>query len=179
MSCPGWRGPYPVACAVHLDIEPGNPCVPYTSVVDVLLLLVRDESVLLARRHNTGYADGQWNLPSGKLEAGEDVVAAVIREAREEVAIDLERRDLDLAASVHCRSPEGQGRFGFFFRARQWRGEPRNAEPHKCSQLEWFPLAQLPADTVPYSQAGIELFRRGEPFGLHGWPSAAGPAKAH
>jgi 8-oxo-dGTP diphosphatase len=152
--------------------------VPYTSVVDVLLLLVRDEHVLLAQRHNTGYADGQWNLPSGKLEDGEDVVAAVIREAREEIAIDLDRGDLDVATSVHCRNPEGQGRVGFFFHARQWRGEPRNAEPHKCSQIEWFPLDQLPINTVPYTQAGIELFRRGEPFGLHGWLHTAEPALA-
>ncbi|WP_091450420.1 NUDIX hydrolase [Actinokineospora iranica] len=144
--------------------------MPYTSFVDVLLLLVRDGHVLLARRHNTGYADGQWNLPSGKLEEGEDVVAAVIREAREEVAIDLDRGDLDMATSVHCRNPEGEARVGFFFHARQWRGEPGNAEPHKCSRIEWFPVDRLPADTVPYTRAGVEQFRRGERFGLHGWP---------
>jgi 8-oxo-dGTP diphosphatase len=152
--------------------------VPYTSVVDVLLLLVRDERVLLARRHNTGYADGQWNLPSGKLEAGEDVVAAVMREAREEIAVDLHHADLDMVTSVHCRNPEGEGRVGFFFRARQWHGEPRNAEPHKCSHIAWFPLDQLPTNTVPYTQAGIELYRRGEPFGLHGWQPTDVPAQA-
>ncbi|MCA1675506.1 MAG: NUDIX domain-containing protein, partial [Actinobacteria bacterium] len=50
--------------------------MPYTSFVDVLLLLVREDHVLLAQRHNTGYADGQWNLPSGKLNEGEDLQAA-------------------------------------------------------------------------------------------------------
>jgi hypothetical protein len=34
--------------------------VPYTSIVDVLLILVRDGHVLLAQRHNTGYADGAY-----------------------------------------------------------------------------------------------------------------------
>ena len=83
-----------------------------------------------------------------------------------------------MAASRHCRNPEGQGRVGFVFHARRWRGEPGNAEPHKCSQIEWFRLDQLPTNTVPYTRAGIELFRRGEPFGLHGWPPAAEPALA-
>ncbi len=36
----------------------------YTSPVDVLLLLVRDDQVLLALRAGTGFADGWWNLPS-------------------------------------------------------------------------------------------------------------------
>ncbi|WP_235487637.1 NUDIX domain-containing protein, partial [Frankia sp. AvcI1] len=37
-----------------------------------MLLLVRDETVLLALRSGTGFADNWWNFPSGKLEAGED-----------------------------------------------------------------------------------------------------------
>ncbi len=35
--------------------------MPYTSFVDVLLLLDRDEHILLAQRMDTGYADGGWN----------------------------------------------------------------------------------------------------------------------
>ncbi len=41
--------------------------VPYTSYVDVLLLLVRDGHVLLVQRFDTGYADGDWNAPSVHL----------------------------------------------------------------------------------------------------------------
>jgi hypothetical protein len=36
----------------------------YASVIGVMLLLVRDETVLLALRSGTGYADGWWNVPS-------------------------------------------------------------------------------------------------------------------
>ena len=144
--------------------------MPYTSFVDVLLILVRDGHVLLAERSGTGYADGQWNLPSGKLEEGEDLVAAVMREAREEIDLGLSRADLVMATSVHYLSPEGRARVGFFFHAPRWRGEPRNAEPHKCARIQWFPLDQLPPNTVPYTHAGVELFRRGESFGLQGWP---------
>ncbi|MGW4743066.1 NUDIX domain-containing protein [Nocardia xishanensis] len=46
--------------------------------------------------HNTGYADGQRNLPSGKLEDGEDVVDAVIRETHEEIGIQLDRDEVRL-----------------------------------------------------------------------------------
>jgi 8-oxo-dGTP pyrophosphatase MutT (NUDIX family) len=143
--------------------------VPYTSFVDVLLLVIRDDRVLLAERAGTGYADGQWNLPSGKLEDGEDLVAAVIREAREEIAIDLSRDDVDMVTSVHNRNANGRARVGFFFHARRWQGDPYNAEPHKCARIDWFPFDRLPANTVPYTRAGVELFLRGERFGLQGW----------
>jgi ADP-ribose pyrophosphatase YjhB (NUDIX family) len=115
---------------------------------------------------------------AGKLEHGEDLVSALIREAREEVDVALERDDLRMATSVHYLNTEGHARVGFLFHARTWRGEPRNAEPHKCSQIRWFPMDQLPDNTVPYTHAGVELFRRGEPFGLQGWPHPAEPSLA-
>jgi ADP-ribose pyrophosphatase YjhB (NUDIX family) len=147
--------------------------VQYTSFVDVLLLLIRDGHVLLAQRFQTGYADSMWNVPSGKLEAGEDLVSALLRETREEVGLTLSRDAVRMASSVHYRAPEGHARVGFFFHALTWTGEPRNAEPHKCSEIAWFPLDALPADTVAYTRAGVELFRRGETFGLQGWPDPA------
>ena len=150
--------------------------MPYTTVVDVLLLLVRDEQVLLAQRHNTGYADGQWNLPSGKLEHGEDLLTAIIRESHEEIGLHLRPDDLDMVTSVHYRNPEGHARVGFFFHPRRWTGEPHNAEPHKCSQIRWYPFDELPANTVPYTHAGIEQFRQDKPFGLQGWTHSATPA---
>jgi 8-oxo-dGTP diphosphatase len=146
--------------------------VPYTSFVDVLLLLVRDEHVLLALREGTGYADGQWNLPSGKLDEGEDVQAAMLRETHEEIGLHLRRDWVRMAAALHYRNPEGRARVGFFFHAHTWHGEPYNAEPHKCARIDWFPLDRLPTNTVPYTRAGIDLFRRDEPFGLAGWPTA-------
>lgn len=142
---------------------------------DVFLILTRGAELLLARRSGTGYADGLWNVPSGKLEPGEHVVAGVLREAREEVGLALPVSAVGFAAALHWRSPEGQGRLGYFFRAEHraelW-GEPVNAEPHKCSEIGWFPIDGLPADTVPYNVAGLALYRRGVPFGLAGWPDS-------
>ncbi|WP_028479812.1 NUDIX domain-containing protein [Nocardia sp. CNY236] len=149
--------------------------MPYTTVIDVLLLLSRDDRVLLARRHNTGYADGQWNLPSGKLEDGEDVVDAIIRETHEEIGIELDRDEVRFVSSIHYKAPEGHSRIGFVFTVERWNGEPANREPDKCSALGWFPLDQLPTDTVPYTAACVELFQRGEHFGLPGWEAATRP----
>lgn len=146
--------------------------MPYASVVDVLLLLTRDDHVLLALRDGTGYADGQYNLPSGKLEPDESLLDALVREAYEEIGIRLHPSEVRHAVTVQCRNPEGARRIGVIFTvesvpARQ--GEPFNAEPHKCAKVEWFPKDMLPHNTVPYTTAGVDLFRAGETFGLIDW----------
>jgi len=111
----------------------------YTSFVDGLLILTRGDQVLLALRAGTGYCDGQWNVPSGKLEDGETVLDAAIREAREEIGTTFDVTELRHVATVHCRNPEGQRRVGLFFTVEYdpaRHGEPFNAEPNKCAKIE-------------------------------------------
>src|ERR1700733_15131833 len=142
---------------------------PYRSIVDALLILVRDDCVLLAQRQGTGYADGAWNLPSGKLEDGETVAQAAQREGLEEIGIHTAERDLEFVHLIHYRNSLGDARIGVFFRVLSWRGEPYNAEPHKCSQIDWFPISGLPAQTYPYTAEGISAYVRGEPYSMVGW----------
>ncbi len=85
-----------------------------------------------------GAEDGCWILPSGKLEDGGHAIEALMREAREEMGINLIASDLQPVGTAHYRNPEGRSRLGLFFatqsrRSRQ--GEPVNAEPHKCAGI--------------------------------------------
>ncbi|GAA2136766.1 NUDIX hydrolase [Kitasatospora kazusensis] len=139
-------------------------------VLDVMLILERaDGKILLAERANTGYADGLLNLPSGKVDDGESVTDAVIREAFEEIGIKVDADDLRTVHVVHFRNPEGQPRVGWFFATRRWEGEPVNAEPAKCAGLTWVTPEQLPSHTVPYNAAGIAAYLRGTPHATEGW----------
>lgn len=147
--------------------------MPYTIPLDVFLILSRADEVLLALRRNTGFADGLWNVPSGKAEQGESVVAAVLREAREEVGLTLTAADVRLVTTVHL-ARLGHERIGLFFHAVHdpaRHGEPVNAEPHKCGGLGWFPAEALPPDTEPYNAAGLTGWRTGTPLILDGWPA--------
>ena len=140
--------------------------------VDVFLVLTRGEEVLLGRRQGTGYADGTWNLPSGKLETHEDAVTGVIREAKEEIGVLLDPADVRLATVVHHRNAEGGARVGLFFTAvhePDRHGEVVNTEPHKCAQLDWFPLGALPEPTYRYTAAGLQAVQDRAPLRLDGW----------
>jgi ADP-ribose pyrophosphatase YjhB (NUDIX family) len=138
----------------------------------VLLLLTHTDRILLALREGTGYADGQWNLPSGKLEHGEDAISGLVREAREEIGVHLDHAEPRMVTTVHHRNTTGLARVGLAFAvtfdpARH--GEPVNTEPHKCAKIEWFPTDMLPANTYPYTTACVQALRDGTPFTLSGW----------
>jgi 8-oxo-dGTP diphosphatase len=71
-------------------------------VCDVHLLLINPKGeALFGQRQNTGYADGTWQLPSGHLEAGESVAAALIREAREEIGVTIDEQEVKFAHVMH------------------------------------------------------------------------------
>ncbi|MBL1099789.1 methyltransferase domain-containing protein [Streptomyces coffeae] len=152
--------------------RPASPA-RHTEIVDVHLILRRGGEVLLGRRSGTGYADGLLHAPSGHVEDGEDVRAALIREAEEETGIVLAPDEVRVALVMQHKSPAGAPRTGWFFEADAEAGpgaaghEPVNREPDKCSELGWFPLGALPDDMVAYCRAGLEAYRAGERFVLH------------
>ena len=76
--------------------------------------------------------------------------------------------DLRLLHLIHRRST--QERMSLFFGASHWQGEPRNAEPHKCSELAWYPLPALPPNMVAYVRHALQHIARGEAYSEFGWP---------
>jgi 8-oxo-dGTP diphosphatase len=122
----------------------------------VHLLFFRGEEVLLLRRFNTGYADGQYSVPAGHLEGGETVIAAAVREAQEEVGIQLDPGQIAFSSVMH-RMEGGieEERVDFFVHVRHWQGEPFNAEPDKCDDLCWRNVQQLPENMVPYVRRAL------------------------
>lgn len=149
------------------------------AVPAVYLLLERilegNHKILLMRRCNTGYQDGNYNLPSGHVEDGELPIDAMIREANEELGIDVVRADLRfMHASYRPKHDETGNRVDFFFHASKWSGEVINGEPDKCDDLLWVHPNELPSNMTPhvrqiigymvlgivYSELGINFLKR-------------------
>lgn len=139
----------------------------------VHLLLVRKGQILLLRRFNTGYEDGNYSVIAGHLDGNEEVKVAMIREAREEASIKLTKENLEVVGVMHRRSTEE--RIDFFLTATSWSGEIINNEPDKCDQLDWFNIDRLPDNVIPYIQKAIhnslQIDRRGIWFDSFGWES--------
>lgn len=129
--------------------------------------------MLLSRRCNTGYQDGKYSVPAGRLEDEETITDCLVREAREEANLVLTESMLDPPTVLHRMAREGAGScVDFFFIARRFEGRIHNNEPDKCDDLRFFPVDDLPANTIPYVRFGIDLALRGQPFGEFGWQAA-------
>jgi 8-oxo-dGTP diphosphatase len=139
----------------------------------VHLLLMKDAQVLLLRRFNTGYEDGNYSVPAGHLDGNEPVSSAMIREALEEAGIEISASDLRVVHIMHRRSPAADGsnneRVDFFLAASTWTGEPQIMEPNKCDELDWFPINDLPSNVIPYIRQAIDAYHQDSSYSEFGW----------
>jgi 8-oxo-dGTP diphosphatase len=130
--------------------------------VAVLLLLIKDNKVLLQRRFKTGYADGWYNLVSGHVDNREFAKQALVREAKEEAGIDVEPENLKFMHIQQLVPCPGEKEFVYlYFECKKWKGEPKIMEPEKHDDLSWFPLNELPVNTIPYMKLAIEQSQKG------------------
>jgi 8-oxo-dGTP diphosphatase len=125
--------------------------------VAVHLLFFHNDHVLLLRRFNTGWEDGKYSVPAGHVNAGESVTQAAIREAQEEVGVELKPEDVEVVHVMHRKSDEE--RVDFFLVVKDWRGEISNHEPEKCDDLPWRLLDSLPENMIPYVRRALEHYR--------------------
>jgi 8-oxo-dGTP diphosphatase len=141
-------------------------------IPEVFLLLIQNEQVLLSRRFQTGYQDGNYGLPAGHGEYGETMREGTAREANEEVGITLDPSDLEFVLTQHrwCPDPNNShARVGFYFTPKKFTGTPHNAEPEKCDDLRFFALDALPANMVPHVRAVLEAYKRGDTYNEFNW----------
>jgi ADP-ribose pyrophosphatase YjhB (NUDIX family) len=138
--------------------------------VTVHLLFFRENQILLLRRFNTGFEDGNYSVPAGHLDGDEPVRAAAQREALEEIGVHINIKDVDFANVMHRKSDDSE-RVDFFVQVKAWDGELFNAEPDKCDELRWCHLDSLPKNTIPYVRKAIQNFRDGVLFEEFGWES--------
>ncbi|MDR2782195.1 MAG: NUDIX domain-containing protein [Holosporaceae bacterium] len=129
------------------------------SNVAVYLLLKRGDETLLSLRQNTGYRDGNWSVVAGHVEEGEGVIDAIIREAKEEADIDIERDDLKVVHVMYYY--DDRPYVIFFIDCEKYSGEIRNAEPHKCGGLKFFKENDLPSNTVEALKIAVENIKNG------------------
>ena len=139
------------------------------------LVLILEGRVLLSRRFQTGYEDGKYSLVAGHLDGGETFREAMVREAKEETAIDVLPEDMRVVHMMHryCSAdndPLVRERIDAFVTAERWGGIPKIMEPEKCDDLRWCPLEDLPENTIPYVRVALEHIRDGvtySEFGFH------------
>lgn len=132
------------------------------------LVLVNGEQILLSKRLNTGYQDGNYSLIAGHFEGGETAKDCIIREASEEAGIMLSLEDLEVVHVVHRLTPQREY-FDIYLRAKKWSGEIVNMEPDKCDKLAWYGLDCLPLNILPEVEFVLENINKNIHYSEFGW----------
>ena len=119
------------------------------------------DTILVQRRFNTGYLDGQWALPSGHVMDGEDALAAASRELREETGLIVKPDDWRFVCAMHRRTDRTI--IDLFFATASFSGTPRICEATKCDGLGFFPINALPQPLAGYIGVAIDCLKGSSP----------------
>lgn len=140
----------------------------YKIVPSSYLILIKDNKILLARRKNTGFQDGNYGLVAGHGEEGETARKTLCREAKEEAGIDILPENLELVHVMHRRASLDE-RVDFFFVTSVYEGAPTIAEPEKCDDISWFSSDNLPENTIDYISEAVENYKKKIFYSEFGW----------
>lgn len=140
----------------------------FKAFIAVYLVLIKDKKILLLRRKDTGYQDGNYSLVAGHLDGGERTRVSMAREALEEAGITILPDDLEVVHIMHHFRPEREY-FDIYLKADKWEGEVCNMEEHKCDDLSWFDLNSLPDNLIPEVRQALENIKTNDFYSEFGF----------
>ncbi len=128
-----------------------------------LAVFVRENEVLLAMKKR-GFGAGNWNGYGGKLQEGETVTLATIREVKEESSVDIKAEDLEElgALDFYFDDKPEWNQSVIIYRVAKWEGEPIETEEMKP---KWFAFDEIPFSNMWKDDSyWYPYFLRGEKF---------------
>lgn len=131
-----------------------------------LCLLLDEDRVLLGNKRR-GFGAGKWNGFGGKVEAGETIARAAVREVEEESGVRVREEDLLQVAEIDFifQDEPGHNNHTSVYLCRSWQGEPKNTEE---MVPQWFAKDGLPfakmwscdAEWIPLVLSGRKIRAR-------------------
>lgn len=116
-----------------------------TDVRRTLLLLVRNDEVLLAMKKR-GFGAGKWNGVGGKLEPGETIEQALVRECQEEIGVTpLVYKKVAEHDFINDSATDPWNMYVYAYICTEWEGKPNETEE---MAPKWFNISQIPYESM-------------------------------
>ncbi|HEY5220779.1 MAG TPA: 8-oxo-dGTP diphosphatase [Candidatus Paceibacterota bacterium] len=112
-----------------------------------LCFLLNDKGEVLLAMKKRGFGMGKWNGVGGKVQEGEDVAAAAVREAKEEIGVVVSPENLELVGTLDFDFSDNHewAQTCSVFLVRKWEGNPSESEEMRP---KWYQKNALPFDEM-------------------------------
>jgi mutator protein MutT len=111
-------------------------------------VIERDNAFLLTRRLTGTHLEGRWEFPGGKCEPGEGLDSCLLRELREELAVDAVVGE----RLLRTRHAYAERTVELHFLRAELTGEPM---PQLGQQMRWVPRSELATLDLPEADADL------------------------
>lgn len=112
--------------------------------------------ILLQRRQGTKLWPGFLALPAGHIDENENAYEAAIREAKEELGIEISIENIIDTFVVNRRNKSLMPYYDVYFEIDSYNGIITIREPEKCSELVWCNINNLPEDMIDFETEAIK-----------------------
>lgn len=114
----------------------------HTDIRRTLLLIRSGDKILLAMKKR-GFGEGKWNGVGGKIEPGETLEGALVRETKEEIGVTPKSwqavAELDFIQDAETTDPWHM--YVYAYMCEEWEGEPTESEEMRP---QWFEMGDFP-----------------------------------
>ena len=111
------------------------------------LLLDKEARRLALGKKKRGFGKDLYNGFGGKIEEGETIEQAAIRELEEESSVEAGYENLEMVGKLYFTFPTKKewDQLVYVFKVASWKGEPKESEEMTA---EWFDFDQIPYDRM-------------------------------
>jgi 8-oxo-dGTP diphosphatase len=137
--------------------------------IGVGVMIVRDGRLLLGLRNpdkvkasSELQGQGTWTMPGGKVDFGETLLQAAVRETKEETGIEITDAELititdDIVGEAHYVTAG--------FKASTYEEEPLVIEPETITEWRWFLPDELPENLYSATRNLLDQYTKGKVYG--------------
>ena len=128
----------------------------------VHMIITKDNKILLQKRKGSKLWPGYYALPAGHIDEGETQFDALIREAQEELGINIDPKNILNSYVVLRRNffeidgKQLEPYIDYYFDIEEFEGVPKIMEEDKCDELIWADVDNLPEPFINYEGVFLE-----------------------
>ena len=125
----------------------------------VHMIILKNNKILLQKRTGSKLWPGYYALPAGHIDEGENQYEALIREAKEELGIEIDLNNIINSYVVLRKNyfkidgKQLEPYIDYYFEIKDYDGKPKIMEEEKCDELIWADINNLPEPFINYEGA--------------------------